>query len=1392
MRLAFTVLRLKRFPRPTAWFGALMGGFLCSAALLFAPGCPSGTSPPDGGGGGDDAPVGDATGKIVNIPLNVGLSELSAPISVIYDFSGTVDLLAGFFVPVDDSAPGAAEIGVRVIIAPNLPVGDNQAFNFDPSVAGLGFYRVGILWQVAGTESAAQSAGIIQVQGSPSPEFIRPIAEVTDLAQGAELQILFDVGDPEADAQWRLFFLSSTDSLNLPAHQLGTLIKVGSGNLCADCQFSSVGLLPGTYELGLSATDSGLSVDQTSTTGDPSQIVTIPNATDRGPLIRVTSSGVSGAPSLAFSAPGASDVELFADEPFSIQFTVSIFEAGAQAVVELFYDDDNIITNGFRALLPGATDLPVSTTSYALPTDFLPEGKWFIGGTVRTTVGESPPITAYAQGTITIVREPTLNIDEPNSTLPVAPGSDVNIRWSTNAPSDTGTVDVFATSLDGTNTVTDILVGAPISTRSAVFSSSVSGLFQITVRLTFDNPNVTDLEGVAPEDIRVSSLPAVIWVGSLAQADPPIEGAIFGGVNNEDNTGTSFASAGDINGDGFEDFIINARYGKPFFVNPTGVGPGEAYLIFGGGGLAKPLGEFNLNSVGTAGLTGVVFAGVRTPQTSNDTDGISSVFSIPDVDGDGRPELVFGFPNTDSRGHNISLLQDGVRDPRSLATLEREEQFLRGGIVMVSSLNSALQNPTVGNQVIMLDMVGQDFLMTCVEVEPNAAADAGDFATDIHSDETSDPPCDGTCVDPQGGGVLDSSDYLNYGFVSALARDYFWTYIYSSELSGGLRVCGASADVFRDNPCLDLNSPVFNVFCAGSTSTCEPFSPGLHAAMSQTMELALRSSLGLSDVLAPLSSKHSGFYVSEFAPDPDNADDLIANEALEPLGARIIGMGLGDGFGTSLTLSQAPGSSIGQLIVSAPGRTARGILMGPSPGGCNDPPSCGGEINGLESSPGAAKTNTDSGVAYLFSLRSLWTPDLFGRNAPKPHQYIVGASSHSCSARGIGIIDNIDAIRIAGLPSDKITNILGIDDYNGDGRDDFAIGAPLANGGQGRVYIAFRRDPLIEGDYVLEKLAVAPTDPNRLDGLLIVSSAVAGLGSSLATGFDFNGDGISDLAIGSPDAAGGVGEVIIVFGGLGVGSGVDGISVNTLLTQTRTADFRPVAARIIGNPLDQTGRFGFNLINAGDLDGDGRDDLLVAAPNATPRFDPVPTDSVDELIEKGLDLDFDGQQDDVSGPLRRADGVVDQFDDLQNAGLVYVIFGSNRLDLVRTCSQTGNACATETDCPAGEFCVTPNDITLSINQLGTSQLRGFMLVGREAGDRLGGGDAGDVGLGGISAKTGRGRSFGLGRAGDVDGDGRDDILVGSILADPRRDPNTGVGVQNGGEAYLIYGSVARP
>ena len=40
----------------------------------------------------------------------------------------------------------------------------------------------------------------------------------------------------------------------------------------------------------------------------------------------------------------------------------------------------------------------------------------------------------------------------------------------------------------------------------------------------------------------------------------------------------------------------------------------------------------------------------------------------------------------------------------------------------------------------------------------------------------------------------------------------------------------------------------------------------------------------------------------------------------------------------------------------------------------------------------------------------------------------------------------------------------------------------------------------------------------------------------------------------------------------------------------------------------------------------------------------------------------------------------------------------------------------------------------------------------------------------------------------MNNDGMDDFLIGSVLADPRIDPNSGDGTKNAGEAYLIYGA----
>ncbi len=259
---------------------------ICVALLLAGAGCP--TAPPDGPtdpdpDNGDTTDPGVVSGKIINITSNdIRISELERPLSVLYGVTGTPDSVLGFHVRVVDNSPAAIPIADRVVVAPDLPAGADEAFDFDPGRAGVGFFRVGILITTGGEEIEAVSAGVIQVEGPPAPVFIRPTEAVTEVVEGSVVEILFDAGDLEGDVQWRLFYLVDSDLRTRPADDLGTELEVGFGNRCDDCAFLTLGRLPGDYELGISATDSGSSIAATVSDGDADRIVTV-----FGPIIRV-------------------------------------------------------------------------------------------------------------------------------------------------------------------------------------------------------------------------------------------------------------------------------------------------------------------------------------------------------------------------------------------------------------------------------------------------------------------------------------------------------------------------------------------------------------------------------------------------------------------------------------------------------------------------------------------------------------------------------------------------------------------------------------------------------------------------------------------------------------------------------------------------------------------------------------------------------------------------------------------------------------------------------------------------------------------------------------------------------------------------------------------------
>ncbi|MGZ0167694.1 MAG: integrin alpha, partial [Planctomycetales bacterium] len=93
------------------------------------------------------------------------------------------------------------------------------------------------------------------------------------------------------------------------------------------------------------------------------------------------------------------------------------------------------------------------------------------------------------------------------------------------------------------------------------------------------------------------------------------------GIDADDWSGRSVSSAGDVNGDGFDDLIIGA-----FNADPNGGDSGETYVVFGkSGGFSAAVDLATLD-----GTTGFRLNGIVTRDHSG-----ASVSSAGDVNGDG-------------------------------------------------------------------------------------------------------------------------------------------------------------------------------------------------------------------------------------------------------------------------------------------------------------------------------------------------------------------------------------------------------------------------------------------------------------------------------------------------------------------------------------------------------------------------------------------------------------------------------------------------------------------------------------------------------------------------------------------------------------------------------------
>lgn len=216
------------------------------------------------------------------------------------------------------------------------------------------------------------------------------------------------------------------------------------------------------------------------------------------------------------------------------------------------------------------------------------------------------------------------------------------------------------------------------------------------------------------------------------------------------------------------------------------------------------------------------------------------------------------------------------------------------------------------------------------------------------------------------------------------------------------------------------------------------------------------------------------------------------------------------------------------------------------------------------------------------------SPSLGGSNSDEGAVDLLYSGANGPRAKGSEFLHRgLSGVRGGGPdPGAAFGTALAIDDFNGDGRQDLAIGVPGENGGvftgPGAINVLYggRHRLSLKRDTFLTQNTPRMAGDGGQGGDLF--------GYALASG-DFDGDGRDDLAIGAP------------FETLGAGAATAQGAVTVVYGSRR--GLRPNGSRFVtenssgmsGNGASDGEVFGLLMASA-DLDRNGRDDLIVGAP----------------------------------------------------------------------------------------------------------------------------------------------------------------------------------------------------
>jgi hypothetical protein len=857
-------------------------------------------------------------------------------------------------------------------------------------------------------------------------------------------------------------------------------------------------------------------------------------------------------------------------------------------------------------------------------------------------------------------------------------------------------------------------------------------------------------------------------------------------------TGSSVTSAGDVNADGYDDLLIGAPAARPVPGTPAGT----TYVVFGRPGeISSPVDLTALNGTNGFQMNG---SGL------NENSGFS-VSSAGDFNGDGFDDVVVGaYAANNAIGGSVGETYvvfgkaSGFPSEIHLLSLNGTDGFRINGIDPYD--NSGYSVSTAGD----LNCDGyDDLIIGARHADPNESTNAGESYVVYGQAGTFSPEFNLSTLDGSNGFRLDGIDAFDIsGSSVSLAGD-------------------VNGDGFSDIIIGAIDADPADVFAAGETYIIfgDDFTSDAETQVGGIDADVITANQGSVETDILIGAQGDDVLVGDGGPDilqGGEGDDTLAIPATDfqrLLGGNGIDTLRLDGADIALDLTSVSDNKIVDIeridITGSGDNTLTLDLL---------------EVLNISSHSNTLIVKRDAGDTV--NQGDGWTQqadelidgviyNIFTQDAA---ELFVQSAAPNPSVIDLSTLNGVNGFRLDGIDASDASglSVSSAGDVNGDGFDDIIIGAregdPNGLYDAGESYVVFGQSGGFSASFDLSTLN--GVNGFRLDGVEDFDRL-----SSVSSAGDINGDGFDDLIIGAEQADPG-GKAYVLFGKSGTYS-----ATFDLATLDGSNGFR-----IDG--IDEYDHFGCSVSSAGDVNGDGYDDLIIGAYHAdtgpfgyegetyvvfgksgnySAVFDLATLDGVNGFRLDGIDLyNFSGFAVSSAGDING-----DGFDDLiigaygadrvdTNAGETYVVFGKLggyapmldlstlngvngfRLNGIGAIDHSGYSVSSAGDVNGDGFddLIIGTDITSNLNNWSAGEA--YVVFGKSSGfsstfnlSTLDG--ANGFRLLGIDRYDRFGSS--VSSAGDVNGDGFDDLIIGAYEADPG-------GESDAGETYIVFGQAS--